>query len=89
MFGELVREYRRASVLTQEELAARTGVSVRGIRKIETGVVAAPRPSTVRLLADAFNLAGEERERFCGSASRPTTGAAPGESTGCACGRST
>lgn len=65
MFGEMVREYRRALALTQEELAARTGMSVRGIRKIETGQVDAPRPSTLRLLADAFDLSGEERRRFC------------------------
>jgi hypothetical protein len=37
---------------------------VRGIRKIETGRTNTPRPATVRLLADAFGLAGTERDRF-------------------------
>jgi transcriptional regulator with XRE-family HTH domain len=63
----MVREYRRGLGLTQEELAARTGVSVRSIRKIETGKILRPRLSTLRLLADAFELSGEDRKKFCRS----------------------
>jgi predicted transcriptional regulator len=65
MFMEAVREHRHALVLTQEELAERAGVSVRCIRKIETGRVVLPRQSTLRQLADALELSGEERVRFC------------------------
>ena len=68
MFGRSVAELRREAGLTQEELAARTGISVRGIRDVEAGRVARPRISTVRLLADAFRLRGAGRERFLRSA---------------------
>ena len=37
VFGESVRAFRQRSGLTQEELAARAGVSVRSIRDIEAG----------------------------------------------------
>lgn len=62
---QAVLEHRNALLLTQEELAQRAGVSVRCIRKIETGKVVLPRQSTLRLLADAFELSGEDRNRFC------------------------
>jgi transcriptional regulator with XRE-family HTH domain len=63
-FGDLVRGYRHRQGLSQEELAERAGVSVRGIRKIESGRTGVSRPVTVRLLADAFALAGPDRESF-------------------------
>ncbi|MFS8521870.1 MAG: tetratricopeptide repeat protein [Micromonosporaceae bacterium] len=68
MFGELVRAHRQRLGLAQEDLAARTGLSTRTISKIETGRIAAPRPATVRLLAEAFGLAGADRDQFCRSA---------------------
>jgi tetratricopeptide (TPR) repeat protein/transcriptional regulator with XRE-family HTH domain len=64
VFGEVVREHRRRLGLTQEDLAARTGISARQIRDIEAGRVGQPRSGTVRLFADAFNLRGPDRERF-------------------------
>jgi transcriptional regulator with XRE-family HTH domain len=64
MFAEIVRNYRRQLGLTQEQLAARAGLSARHIRHIEAGRITSPRPGTVRLLADAFNLHGPERHRF-------------------------
>jgi len=64
MWGELVRGYRRRLGLTQEELAAEAELSVRSIRKIESGRVARPRMSTLRALADAFALAPPDRMRF-------------------------
>ncbi len=39
-------------------------LSVRGVGKIESGRIGAPRPRTVRLLADAFGLTGAERDEF-------------------------
>jgi tetratricopeptide (TPR) repeat protein/transcriptional regulator with XRE-family HTH domain len=79
MFGAQVRALRQQSGMSQEELAARTGVSVRGIRNLEAGRTGRPRPGTVRLLADAFELAGPERDRFCQSALEDTDQQRAGE----------
>ncbi|GIF22917.1 pimeloyl-ACP methyl ester carboxylesterase/DNA-binding XRE family transcriptional regulator [Actinoplanes tereljensis] len=68
MLGDVVRGYRQTLGWSQEDLADRTGVSVRGIRKIEARETGIPRPATVRLLADAFALRGDERDRFCQTA---------------------
>jgi tetratricopeptide (TPR) repeat protein/transcriptional regulator with XRE-family HTH domain len=64
VFGALVAANRQRLGLTQEDLADRTGLSVRTIRDIETGRVRVPRRASVRLLADAFGLRGAERDRF-------------------------
>jgi tetratricopeptide (TPR) repeat protein/transcriptional regulator with XRE-family HTH domain len=64
MFGQLVSAHRRRAGLTQEDLAARTGLSVRSIRAVENGHVRRPRPSTVRLLTEAFGLAEDDRDTF-------------------------
>ena len=61
-----IRAHRLRRGLSQEDLAERTGLSVRTIRYLESGKVIRPRPETARLLADAFGLQGEERERFHG-----------------------
>lgn len=50
--------------MSQEDLAHRTGISVRGIRKIEAQRTGTPRPATVLLLADAFGLTGLQRDGF-------------------------
>jgi len=68
MLGAEVRAYRQRLGMSQEELAVRTGVSVRSIHRLEAGRTGRPRLVTVRLLADAFELAGAERDRFCRSA---------------------
>jgi tetratricopeptide (TPR) repeat protein/transcriptional regulator with XRE-family HTH domain len=72
MLGNLVRAHRRRGAITQEELADRAGVSTRAIRDIESGRIRSPRQTTVRLLADAFDLAGAEREAFLRAASTGT-----------------
>jgi tetratricopeptide (TPR) repeat protein/transcriptional regulator with XRE-family HTH domain len=64
VFAELVRGHRRRRALTQDELAARSGVGVRTIRAIEAGRIRSPRPATVRLLADGLGLTDPEREQF-------------------------
>ena len=64
MFGQVVSELRLRQGLTQEELAGRSGLSVRGIRTLESGRVRRPRPATVRLLANAFGLADAARDEF-------------------------
>jgi tetratricopeptide (TPR) repeat protein/transcriptional regulator with XRE-family HTH domain len=65
VYGQSVREYRRRLAFTQEDLSGRTGISVRHIRDIENGRVTRMRPTTARLLADAFGLCGPERDGFC------------------------
>jgi tetratricopeptide (TPR) repeat protein len=81
MFGDILRQHRRRLGLSQQDLAERSGVTVRGLRKIESGQIATPRPVTVRLLADAFELVGAERDQFCQAAHR-TPDVAPPASTG-------
>lgn len=73
VFGEAVRAHRRRLGLTQEELAEKSGLSVRTIGKIEAGRIAAPRPPTVRLLAEVFGLTGGDWDGFCRSAVWPAT----------------
>jgi transcriptional regulator with XRE-family HTH domain len=69
-FGTLLRRYRVASALTQEGLAERAGLSARGVQDLERGVRVAPRPDTVRLLADALGLDTEARAGLI-AAARP------------------
>lgn len=70
-FGEVLRRLRAAAALSQEELAERAGVSVRGISDLERGVRQAPRPETLRMLADALALTPQEREQLVAAASIP------------------
>jgi tetratricopeptide (TPR) repeat protein/transcriptional regulator with XRE-family HTH domain len=55
-FGSLLRARRAKARLTQEELAERSGLSVRAISDLERGVTARPHRSSVALLADALGL---------------------------------
>jgi predicted ATPase/transcriptional regulator with XRE-family HTH domain len=57
-FGKALREYRQSAGLTQEALAERSGVSVRGIQDLERGT-SQPQDGTIRRLAEALNLSGE------------------------------
>jgi predicted ATPase/transcriptional regulator with XRE-family HTH domain/Tfp pilus assembly protein PilF len=72
-FGILLRRYRLASGLSQEQLAAEAGLSARGIRALERGERTVPRLDTVRLLADALGLNEVQRGDFIRSA-RPENG---------------
>jgi tetratricopeptide (TPR) repeat protein/DNA-binding XRE family transcriptional regulator len=60
----LLREHRERLLLSQEELAARSGLSTRAIRYLEDGQARRPRSMSVRLLADALGLAGRARAEF-------------------------
>ncbi|MEU3979332.1 AAA family ATPase [Streptomyces sp. NPDC026672] len=51
---------REAACLTQEDLAARSGLSVRAIRNLETGHTARPRKQSLLLLARALGLPAAE-----------------------------
>jgi tetratricopeptide (TPR) repeat protein/transcriptional regulator with XRE-family HTH domain len=59
-FGGWLRRSRRAAGLTQEELSARSGLSVRTISDLERGRTGRPHPRSVRLLATALGLPGEQ-----------------------------
>jgi tetratricopeptide (TPR) repeat protein len=61
--GMLVRDHRLRRGMSQEDLAVRTGLSVRTVRYLESGRSGRPRPETVRLLCDALGLEGTDRER--------------------------
>jgi predicted ATPase/transcriptional regulator with XRE-family HTH domain len=59
--GELLKQYRVAAGLTQEELAERAQVSVRAIGALEQGVRRTPHTDTLHLLADALNLGDDDQ----------------------------
>ena len=81
-FGRLLKHFRLAAGLSQEGLAERAGVSWRTISDLERGVKQGPRPSTLRLLAEALALSPQERAALQASAFPPaavvaTSGAPP------------
>ncbi|MCE6997286.1 helix-turn-helix domain-containing protein [Saccharothrix sp. S26] len=59
-FGVLLRRFRREAGLTQDELAVRSGVAVRTVRRFETQAGVNPQLSTVRQLAEALALSPAE-----------------------------
>jgi serine/threonine-protein kinase len=63
-FASLLRQRRVERGLSQEELAERAGLSLRGISDLERGVSRRPRLHTARLLADALELGEGERAAF-------------------------
>ncbi|MFB7371933.1 helix-turn-helix transcriptional regulator [Streptomyces sp. NPDC056222] len=54
--GTLLRRLREEADLTQEQVAERSGVSVRTIRRLESGRSTNHRMGTVKLLADALEI---------------------------------
>lgn len=71
-FARRLRRMRDAAGLSQEELALRAGMTAKGVGAIERGVRRYPYPHTVRALADALGLSGEERDGFVAAAPRRT-----------------
>jgi predicted ATPase/DNA-binding XRE family transcriptional regulator len=63
-FGALLKKYRVAAGLTQEELAELAGLSTRGISDLERGIRRTPYKGTLELLAEALQLSAEERQIF-------------------------
>src|SRR6185369_6074902 len=61
-FAQLLRRYRAAAGLTQEELAEQAALSARAITDLERGVRRFPYPDTVERLARALHLSAEERQ---------------------------
>lgn len=69
--GTLLRRLRNRSGLTQEQLEARSGVSVRTIRRLENGRSSDHRLGTVNLLADALEAGPEDRQRLAATLTKP------------------
>ncbi|MGI8447983.1 MAG: ATP-binding protein [Streptosporangiaceae bacterium] len=74
-FGDLLRLYRVAARMTQEELAEKSGLSVRAISDLERGRRRKPYRRSVLLLADALQLAEMSRAGFVLAARPPPAGA--------------
>src|SRR5690348_11992302 len=67
-FADLLKRHRVAAGLTQEQLAERAGLSVRGLSNLERGERRLPQHATVRLLADALRLDEATRAAFVATA---------------------
>jgi transcriptional regulator with XRE-family HTH domain len=67
-FGELLKRYRAATGMTQEELAERASVSARAISALERGVNRAPRRDTLELAARRSRSLGAADEAGWGEA---------------------
>lgn len=63
-FGNLLKRHRAEARLTQEELAERANLSVRGISDLERGINQTARRDTVHALADALGLTDAQRSEF-------------------------
>jgi len=63
-FGAVLRRYRQAARLSQDDLALKTGLSTRAISNLERGVNRNPRTATLTLLAEGLGLSAEERHRL-------------------------
>jgi transcriptional regulator with XRE-family HTH domain/tetratricopeptide (TPR) repeat protein len=72
-FDALLKRYRLAAGLTQEELAGRAHLSARAVSALEQGVNRAPRKETVELLVAALSLDPSARASFVGAARRRVT----------------
>jgi transcriptional regulator with XRE-family HTH domain len=58
--GDRLKQARRRAMLTQEELAEKSGVAVTTINRIEKGRVEDPHFSTLRKLARALGVEASE-----------------------------
>ncbi|HVT69774.1 MAG TPA: helix-turn-helix domain-containing protein, partial [Trebonia sp.] len=63
-FGVLLRRHREAAGLTQEDLAERSGLSVRAISDLERGRTKRPYPGSVQSLARALELDDQAADEF-------------------------
>jgi predicted ATPase/DNA-binding CsgD family transcriptional regulator/DNA-binding XRE family transcriptional regulator len=74
-FGALLLRLRAAAGLTQEQLAARAGLSPAGISALESGKRRTPRFATVELLAAALALDAQARHELVAAARSTADGA--------------
>ena len=75
--GDLLRTYRKAAGLTQEDLAEDAKISVRGLSNLERGIIHTPRRYTIQALARALELSPED-ENSLRAALRRSRSASPG-----------
>jgi predicted ATPase/DNA-binding CsgD family transcriptional regulator/DNA-binding XRE family transcriptional regulator len=66
-FSQLLRQYRSAAGLTQDQLSVRSGLSARAVSDLERGLHRAPRRDTLKRLGEALSLQGSDLERFVSS----------------------
>jgi tetratricopeptide (TPR) repeat protein/transcriptional regulator with XRE-family HTH domain len=69
-FATLLHRHRKAAQLTQEQLAAKAGISLAAIGALERGVRRYPRQATVDTLAYTLGLTADERRTFAAAARR-------------------
>src|ERR671936_1593932 len=81
-FGALLRAYRVAAGLSQEELAERAHLSQRTISDLERGVTTAPYRDTVAQLADALELVASDRAALEDAVHRARAALAPDQEPG-------
>src|SRR5215467_9199727 len=67
-FADLLKHYRVAAGLTQEELAERAHLSRNAISALERGARQSPRKDTVALVASALGLSEEEHAELLAAA---------------------
>ncbi len=72
--GALVRRYRQNAAISQEELADRSGISVRTISDLERGIRETARLDTIRLLAEGLALGEEDRTTLISAAVEGASG---------------
>jgi transcriptional regulator with XRE-family HTH domain len=70
-FGTVLRTCRTAARLTQEQLADRSGLSVRAIRNLEGGRTDRPQRQSAALLAAALQLTGPDEAALLAAAGHP------------------
>src|SRR5580693_4028021 len=76
--GALLRQARQAAGLTQEELADKTGLSVRTLGDLERGRTARPHRKSLELLAEALGLPDQASGRLIAmSRGAPDSAGAP------------
>jgi len=69
-FGDVLRGYRQDAGLTQEDLAARAGLSTRAVSDLERGPNRQPRKHTIAALARALSLSPHDHKILEGAARR-------------------
>nr|WP_239063181.1 XRE family transcriptional regulator [Streptomyces sp. SID13031] len=71
--GPVLRGFRKAAGLSQERLAAKSGVSVESIKALEAGRRRHPRTATLKFLSDGLDLTDDQRAELAAAGSRPAS----------------
>ena len=77
-FGVRLRALRSAAGISQQELAERSGLSIRAISNLERGRTRWPYRHSLKRIADSLGLDGAEREAFIAVGRRPVAAAETG-----------